>query len=322
MAARSAARQKRRYDFRGRTVLITGGSRGLGLVLARHFAQAGADLALTARDPDELVRARADLKDYGVDILTFPCDITDQAQVQSLVNTVRQYFGKIDVLVNNAGVIQVGPMETMTLDDYKEEMEVHFWGPLYVTLAVIPEMQQRQSGRIVNISSIGGKISVPHLLPYSASKFALVGLSEGMRGELMKDNVYVTTVCPGLMRTGSHVNAQFKGQNRLEYTLFSLSNAMPFSSIDADAAAAQIVKACRYGDPELVISIPAQIAATFHALFPGVTSDLLGLYNRFLPGPGGIGEERASGQESQTALSPSPLTSLSDQAVIPNNEAG
>ena len=261
-AARANARNRRVMNFHNRTVLITGGSRGLGLVMARQFAAKGANLVLVARDAEELARAREDLSVYNAEVLTVVCDITDHAQVDQMLAQVRERFGDIDVVVNNAGTIQVGPMEEMTYADYDEAMQTHYYAPLYLTLAVLPEMRRRKSGRIVNISSIGGKISVPHLLPYSASKFALVGLSEGMRSELDKDNMYVTTVCPGLMRTGSHVNAKFKGQHRAEYTLFSIGDSLPFTSTDAETAAKQIVTACKYGDAELVISIPAILRRT------------------------------------------------------------
>src|SRR5262249_29078614 len=144
--------------------------------------------------------------------------------------------------VNNAGIIQVGPMETMTLADYQEAMRVHYWGPLYTALAVLPQMKQRRAGRIVNITSIGGKVAVPHLLPYVGSKFALVGLSEGLRAELMKDGILVTTVVPGLMRTGSPRNAFFKGQNEAEYAWFKIGDSIPVLTTSAERAARRIVR--------------------------------------------------------------------------------
>jgi NAD(P)-dependent dehydrogenase (short-subunit alcohol dehydrogenase family) len=320
LAARAVVRRWREYDFKDKTVLITGGSRGLGLVLAREFAREGARIAICARDSEALDRARADLKARGASVLAVPCDVTERAQVNELVNTVQQHYGGIDVLVNNAGLIQVGPFEVMTLEDYEMAMKVHFWGPLYAMLAVLPLMRGRRSGRIVNISSIGGKISVPHLLPYSASKFALVGLSEGLRAELQKDGVVVTTVCPGLMRTGSPRNASFKGQHREEYAWFSISDSLPVTSMNAERAASQIVEACRHGDAEVVLSVQAQLAVKFHGLFPGLTADLLGIVNRLLPAPGGIGRGQAKGKESASPLSPSVLTSLSDMAAQRNNE--
>src|SRR5256885_462145 len=273
MAARALTRRKIEYDLRGKAVLITGGSRGLGLVLARELAVEGARLVICARDVDELERARDDLRERGADVLVVPCDVTERSQVNELAYIARDRFGQIDVLINNAGVIEVGPMEVMTLEDYEEAMKTHFWGPLYAILAVLPEMRKRRDGRIVNISSIGGKISVPHLVPYSASKFALVGLSEGLRAELAKDNVVVTTVCPGLMRTGSPRNATFKGQHRAEYAWFSISDALPVTSMNAERAARQIITACKRGDAEVVLSIQAELAVRFHGLFPGVTQD-------------------------------------------------
>jgi short-subunit dehydrogenase len=238
-----------------------------------------------------------------------------------MAHEVCESLGPIDVLINNAGIIQVGPAELMTIEDYEEAMRVHFWGPLYTTLATLPNMRQRRWGRIVNVSSIGGKVSVPHLIPYNVSKFALVGFSEGLRTELAKDNILVTTVCPGLMRTGSPHHALFKGQHRAEFTWFSLGDALPGLSMSAERAARQILQACQRGEAEVVLSLPAKLATTFHALFPGLTADLLGLANTFLlPGPGGIGTTRVQGSDSHSPLSPSWLTTLSDRAAQRNNE--
>jgi NAD(P)-dependent dehydrogenase (short-subunit alcohol dehydrogenase family) len=330
LAARAAVRRWRAYDFKDKAVLITGGSRGLGLVIARQVLRQGAHVAICARDEAELERAREelelervfhDLGQHDGQVLTIPCDVTDRAQVQAMVHTVQQHFGRIDVLINNAGMIQVGPVELMTLEDYEEAMKVHFWGPLYTVLAALPSMRQRQEGRIVNISSIGGKLSMPHLLPYNASKFALVGLSEGLRAELAKDRIVVTTVCPGLMRTGSPRNAFFKGQHRAEYTWFSISDALPLVSQSAERAARQIIAACQRGDAEVVLSLPAKLATTMHGLFPGWTADLLSLANTLvLPGPGGIGTAQRPGKDSSSQLSPSWLTTLSDKAAQRNNE--
>jgi short-subunit dehydrogenase len=319
-AIRVVVRSLRKYNLSGKTVLITGGSRGLGLVMARELIREGAHLAICARDQAELERARTDLIKYGADVLAVPCDVTDIEQVNKMVQTVRDRFGQINVLINNAGAIAVGPIEVMTPEDYEAAMKIHFWAPLYTTLAVLPEMRQRHEGRIVNISSIGGKISVPHLLPYSASKFALTGFSEGLRAELAKDGIVVTTICPGLMRTGSPHNAIFKGQHRAEYTWFSISDSLPIISMSAERAARQIIAACKHGDAEVVLSLTAQIAVKFHELFPGLTANLLGFFNKLLPKPGGIGTDSAKGKDSYSSASPSGLTALSDKAAEQNNE--
>lgn len=318
-AARALFRQSNSYSFRDRVVLITGGSRGLGLLIARELAREGARLAICARDEDELQRAQEELSQRA-EVIGIPCDITDHQQVEAFVQAAQNHFGQIDVLINNAGTINVGPMDVMTLEDYEQAMRAHFWGPLYAVLAVLPEMRRRGAGRIVNISSIGGKISVPHLLPYSASKFALVGLSEGLRAELRKDGILVTTICPGLMRTGSPRNASFKGRHEAEYAWFKISDSLPLISMDARRAARQIIDAARHGDAEVVLSIQAKAAAIFHGIFPGLTADILGLVNQLLPQAGGIGAAREKGRESESPLSRSWLTALTDRAAQENNQ--
>jgi short-subunit dehydrogenase len=310
----------RKCSFKDRVVVITGGSRGLGLLIARRFVAEGAKVVLVARNDAELHAAQLELRKVSRNVHTIACDISNEEDCKRIVRETLAAFGPIDVLINDAGVIQVGPLDSMTITDYEEAMKIHFWGPLNLIMSVVPFMREQRFGRIVNISSIGGMVSVPHLLPYSASKFALTGLSEGLRAELLRDGIYVTTVCPGLMRTGSHVNAYFKGRNQQEYAWFSIFNALPFSSINADKAADQIVEACRKGRAELVINLPAQFVSKFHGLFPGLTCDLMGMMNSALPKMGGIGPERVKGSGSQSFISPSLLTILSDKQVERNNE--
>jgi len=313
-------REARRIDFHDRVVLITGGSRGLGLVLGRAFAHEGARLAIVAREEDELRRAEKDLRGAGAEVRGFTCDVRDQGQVDATVAAVVEHYGGLDVLVNDAGVIQVGPVDHMTVADFEEAMGIHFWGPLYMMLAARPHLRASGAGRIVNISSIGGKVAVPHLVPYSASKFALTGLSDGMRAELARDGIRITTVCPGLMRTGSPPNAFFKGNNKAEYSWFALGS-LRLTSIDAERAARQIVTACRYGDPELTISVQAQALTRMNTLFPGLTAAIMKGVTRVLPAPDPqFGTARKTGWESQTPLAPSVLTRLSDEATTENNE--
>lgn len=313
---------RRRSDmqFRGKTAFVTGGSRGLGLLLARELSSRSAKVAISARDPEELARAKDQLESSGGEILTIEADMTMREEAEGSVQKVIQHFGSLDILINNAGTIAVGPSETMTIDDYRTSLNTHFWGPYFTAMAVIPTMQKKRAGRIVNISSIGGKISVPHLLPYSVGKFALTGFSEGLRSELLKDKVYVTTVCPGLMRTGSPRNALFKGNNEAEYAWFSISDSLPVLSISANRAARQIVDACARGDAELILSVPAKLATVVHGLFPDVTIDFLGLINRFLPSPGGIGQDVRTGKQSVSKASPSWITTLTEQAAQENNQ--
>jgi NAD(P)-dependent dehydrogenase (short-subunit alcohol dehydrogenase family) len=315
-----ALRGRATYDFRDKSVLITGGSRGLGLVLAREFAAEGARLTIVARDRVELEQARADLAARGAEVLAFTCDVRDQADVQSAIKRVVARYGSIDVLINNAGVIQAGPVEHMQVADFEDALNTHLWGPLYMMFAATPYMRRQSGGRVVNIASIGGKVAVPHLVPYTTSKFALVGFSDGMRAELARENIIVTTVCPGLMRTGSHLNALFKGQHAEEFTWFSIIDSLPISSINAQRAARQIVEACRRGDPQLLISIQAKMIALLTEVFPNLSARALKLMNQMLPAPTGSGGDATkTGWESQSPLAPSLLTRLSDRAAEENN---
>jgi NAD(P)-dependent dehydrogenase (short-subunit alcohol dehydrogenase family) len=317
-------RASRRMDFRGRSVIITGGSRGLGLVMARQLADEGARLTIAARDQEELERAREDLADHAQDssaIHIVRCDVAVREQAEELVAEAARRYGSVDVLVNNAGIIQVGPIEHMTLEDFERAMGVHFWGPLHTMLAAIPIMRRQRFGRIVNVSSIGGKIGVPHLVPYCASKYALTGLSESVRSELTKDGIYVTTVCPGLMRTGSPFNAWFKGNHRAEFAWFVISDSMPIATIDARRAAAQVIEACRFGEAELVITFPAKLAIIANAVLPESMAVMMAFTNRVLPAPTGLDDKAArSGWQSLSDWAPSKLTTLSERAAAENNE--
>jgi NAD(P)-dependent dehydrogenase (short-subunit alcohol dehydrogenase family) len=304
-----------RYDLAGKVVVITGGSRGLGFALAQECASQGANVAICARDEQELRRAQQSIAaEFGMQVLSHVCNVTSNEEVQEFIRTVLARFGRIDVLINNAGIISVGPVESQTLEDFEEAMDVMYWGAVYPTLAAFPQMQSRGEGRIANIASIGGKMSVPHLLPYSAAKFATVGFSEGLRAELAKDGVKVTTVCPGLMRTGSHLNAYFKGKHRQEFTWFSFGATLPVISIDARRAARKIVNAIRRGDAELVITPQAKLAALAHGIAPGVTANVLGLVNRAMPGPNGD-QDRYLGKDSQTVLTRSFLQKAGQEAA-------
>ncbi|MFB3827778.1 MAG: SDR family NAD(P)-dependent oxidoreductase [Bryobacteraceae bacterium] len=288
LALRAGYRRLREADIAGCVVLITGGSRGLGLSMARAFGAEGCRVAICARNTEELDRACRDLEARGIEVIAVPCDVTDRAQVDGLAQSVLRHFGRVDILVNNAGIIQVGPVESMTLEDFEQAMAVMFWGVVYPTLALLPHFLGRGAGRIVNITSIGGKVSVPHLLPYNCAKFAAVGFSEGLRAELAGRGVRVTTIAPGLMRTGSYLNGIFKGDPERESLWFGVSANLPLATIGGSRAARQIVAAVKRGDAERVLTAPANLMARFHGLFPGATADLLGLVNRLvLPAPTG-----------------------------------
>jgi NAD(P)-dependent dehydrogenase (short-subunit alcohol dehydrogenase family) len=286
IAAREALARGRESDLYGAVALVTGGSRGLGLALSRELARQGCRLAICARDETELEDARVDLKRSGAEVIAVPCDVADPAEVAAMVEAVTRHYGRIDILVNNAGIIVVAPVETLTRADFERVIGVNFWGALNPTLEVLPGMRAQGSGRIVNITSIGGKIAVPHLLPYTCAKFAAVGLSEGLRAELANTGITVTTVVPGLMRTGSHLHAEFGGEQEAEYRWFALNASAPYPiAIGADRAARLIVRAVKRGQAECTYPISAVAAARLSGLLPGTTTNALTLVDRFLPQP-------------------------------------
>jgi short-subunit dehydrogenase len=317
-------RQRAGFDWFEKVVVITGGSRGLGLCLAREVASRGAKVALLARDMDELMKAQTDLIERGVSgVMCWECDVRDRESVQAAIEAVHHEYGRVDVLINGAGVINVGPLKHMSLDDFGDAMQTHFWGPLHTIHAVTPLMRMQGGGRIVNIASVGGKISVPHLAAYSASKAALVGLSNALRTELAAQNIWVTTAMPGPMRTGGHVNAQYKGKNHEEFTWFALVSSLPVLSMDARVAARQIVDAVQRGDATVVVPPALRASLVLNELLPEVMAKGLRWFHALLPQQNlnqPEGDAGKTGWESQSAWAPSVLTRMQDKAVEANNE--
>ena len=309
------------FRYAGKAVAITGGSRGLGLVMARQLARKGARIAFCARDGGEVERARAELAQIGADVLGLPCDVSDAGQAESFIQQAVQRFGRLDVLINNAGIIQVAPLECMGLHDFREAMEINCFGTLHTALAALPHLRA-QRGRLVNIASIGGAIAIPHLTPYTASKFAAVGLSEALATECGRWGVSVTTILPFVMRTGSHVNALFKGQRQREFAWFSIGASLPGTSVSAERAARRILLAGARRERYVTIGAVAKLARIVHALLPGTVQRIAGLVNRVLPDAGGAGPEQPAepGWQHRRPLARGPLTKLGDDAARRNRE--
>ncbi|HEY0757998.1 MAG TPA: SDR family NAD(P)-dependent oxidoreductase [Acidisarcina sp.] len=285
----SALRSRNRWT--GKTVVITGGSRGLGFALASEFGRSGANLVLAARDGDELARARDLLLERGHisserQVQLEVCNLASRPDAEKMIESALARWDTVDVLVNNAGIIRVGPAATQSIEDFVEAMDTNFYAMLYCTWAVLPHMIARGAGDIINVTSFGGKVAVPHMLSYSASKFAATGFSEGLHTEVKQYGIHVTTICPGLLRTGSHLNAEFKGRHADEYRWFSAGASLPFVSVDAARAARLIVGAAARRDVELIISPQAAAGVRAAALMPTTTARILRLVNWMLPKAG------------------------------------
>lgn len=271
-----------KLDLRGKVVLITGGSRGLGFALCEELGAQGCRFALCARNAEELEQVRERLASKNIEAATFVCDISERAEIESLMERVIEHFGRVDVLINNAGMIKVGPFDAFELSDFEYAMSVMFWAPVNLTFAVLPHMRRQGNGSIVNITSIGGRVSVPHLLPYSCAKFALVGFSTGLSTELHTEGIHVLTVVPGLMRTGSYLNAEFTGPAEKEFAWFGILGNLPGFSVAAQYAASCIRGAVENQRRICTISVPAKLIAASEALAPELTRRSLEFVNRTL----------------------------------------
>jgi len=278
----------------GAVVLITGGSRGLGYAIASRFARSPVRLVLAARDHLELATAQEMLLTehphlHAQDFYLVAADLSNPAECRRVITEVLNHFGRIDVLVNNAGIIEVGPAEAQPLDAFYRAMHVHFYGPLHLIWAALPHLRKQEAmpgwarrAAIVNIASIGGKVAVPHMLPYTASKFALVGFSEGLHAELRRHNIHVTTVCPGLMRTGGEHHADYIGDVDAERRWFNFVARAPLLSTSVNHAACRVYSAVSQGCAEITITPHAWLAARITGLCPGTTQVVSGLANEYV----------------------------------------
>ena len=314
------------YSFAGKTCVVTGGSRGFGLVLARKLVRAGASVAVCARDDDQVRRAADELarRSDPRRVVGGVCDVTDRGDVRRFLGLVTEKLGPVDVLVNNAGLISFGPQASLTPQDYEDSLKTHFWGPYFFTEEVLPHMRRRRAGRVLNVASVGGRVPLVHGNAYTVGKHALVGYSEGLRAEVCKDGVYITTACPGLMRTGSPRHALVRGRHEIEYAGFKILDSLPGLSCSTEYAADRCLDALKAGTPEVIPPPPFAAAALFHDVFRNLSLDLLGLLGRALPdAPGPVGGEytpAVKGYEAETPLTQSPLTELTRRAAVRNNE--
>ncbi|SNC62438.1 Short-chain dehydrogenase [Kytococcus aerolatus] len=312
--------------------LVMGASRGLGLLCAEQFLQHGYRVVLSSRSRDSLEAARDQLlAEYpGATLDVAPCDISDRAAVTTLVEHVERDLAPIEVLLTVAGIIQVGPVQAMTLEHFDQAVSTMLMGPVNLTLQVLPHMRERGRGRIGTVTSVGGKVAPPHLLPYSTAKFGAVGFSEGLTAELAGTGITATTIVPGLMRTGSHDAAQFTGDVAREFAWFGPSASLPLLAMDAERAAERMVHGVLEGHTHVMLSPVTQVGSRVHGLAPSFTTRLMGLANRVLPtapavdplGPGTTVEGRVArqGLTGRARRVVDALSTLGDRAGEQNNE--
>lgn len=284
--------------------LVAGASRGLGLLVARELGDRGYRLVICARNDAELEAAEQQLELRGHETHARVCDVGDNAAVTELVREVEDHLGPVEVLVTVAGIIQVGPLQSLDHQHFEEAVASMLWGPVNLALAVLGPMRARARGHIATVTSIGGMVSVPHLLPYSTAKFGAVGFSQGLRAELSGTGISVTTVVPGLMRTGSHLRALFTGNQAAEYGWFSVGASAPVVSMDAQRAARRIVDGILAGKGMVVLTPLAKVAMRIHGIAPATTTALLGLLGRLLPAAPAGNSTTIAGYEARGKMSP------------------
>ncbi len=318
---RSHIRTKRRIELDGRVIVLTGASSGHGLILAKQAAREHAKIVIAARSSDDLEAVKKELVELGAGVvLAIPTDIRELSQVQHLVERTLSEFGKIDILINNAGIMTVGPVESMTVDDFQDHLATNFLGAMYATLEVIPHMKSRNFGRIVNIVSVGGKRAVPHMLPYTASKFALAGFTQGLQAELAKDGIFVTGVYPKPMRTGGHTHVLVRGNKTKEYGMFGLLANTPLVSSSPHSVARAVLEAVKNGDPELVIGWSTKCFLAAQSLLPTLFAEATALGTRLLPEDPGDGS--ASRGEDLKGVVPRALNALVPTETRPQPDSG
>ena len=315
--------------------LLLGASRGLGLLMAEELVSRGFVVHACARDADELDRAADRLaaggsRDAGPRFVPHVCDVRDAAAVEALVAEVVEADGRLDVAIHVAGVIQVGHVDTVTLGHFHDAIDTMLWGPVHLALAVLPVMRSAGHGRLGVVSSVGGLVAVPRLVPYSVAKFGAVGLAEGLYAELAGTGVTVTAVTPGLMRTGGHVRARFVDDDRADYAWFAPAASLPGLSISAGRAARRIVDGVLAGRPTVELTPLTVVARRVHGLAPATTVRILGVVSRVLPGPsrravdpGSLDAPAVEGGVARSRLGSrfvDALSVLGDRAARRNNE--
>lgn len=312
------------FEWEGKSALITGGSRGLGLAIARAMINKGVKVTLVARKPEELENAREMLLGEfpEAQICTVICDVTKKEDLQKAIDDALEAFGMVDVVVNNAGAITVGPFESMTVSDFEAQMKLHLYAVVQSTQLVLPHFRERGGGRIINICSLGGRVAVPHMSAYDASKFALAGFSQGVASELARQNIIVTTVYPTLMKTGSAIQAVFKGDHEKEFAWFESVDNLPGISMSAATVAKKILNASANGDSELIPSIFGRARILGSALLPELmNATMVFLANRLPKGQSGV---RQTGHQSRSLfdrlLLTRPLKSVARKAEKENNQ--
>lgn len=253
--------------FQGKTIIITGGSSGVGRELALRLARRGASLALIARDEKKLKKATEELGDFRSDgqiIDIFACDVSDRADVEKTFSQIAGRFGAIHILINSAGILRESYFERQSLETFHEVMDINFFGTLYCIKAVLPFFKEKNGGRIINISSVAGLMGVFGYSAYCASKHAIAGLTSSLRSEFRPQNIHFHIVCPPEFTSPmvDELNRNRTPENR------ALAQTIPVMTSGAVADA--IIKGIEKNRYEIIPGLPARVLTRLDRWFPSI----------------------------------------------------
>ena len=253
-------------NFENKVVVITGASSGIGEAAAEQFAKKGANLVLVARRKEKLEQVEKNLSKYSVKILICVCDVSDKDQVKQMSEKVIETFSKIDILVNNAGFVIYGKVKELSIEDIESQMKTNYFGTIYCTKSFLPHFLEQNYGHIVNVASVGASFGVPGIASYCATKYAMLGFSEGLKHELHNTGVGITVVSPIQVRTNLFNHPSFKNFT-LKATGISLSS---------ETVANAIIKASDSSRLEITVPSFVRIGIWVKQTFPFLINPIIG----------------------------------------------
>ena len=252
-------------DFKNKTVLITGASSGIGKESAIEFAKKGANIVLVSRTKEKLESVEDELKKFNVTTLAYKCDVSKKDQVKEMSIIVLEKFDSVDILVNNAGFAIYGSVTDLSIDDIESQMETNYFGMIYCIKNFLPSMLDKKSGHIVNVASVAASFGLPGIASYCASKFAMLGFSEGLKHELKNSGVGITVVSPIMVRTNFFDHPSFEKMPKFSPT-----------SLSSKTVAKAILKAANSSRLEIIVPSVVRGAVWFKHTFPYLINPIMG----------------------------------------------
>jgi short-subunit dehydrogenase len=251
-------------NFKDKIVLITGASSGIGEASAIQFAKKGSDIVLVARSMEKLQQVEKKISNFKTKTLVCQCDVSDKSQVKKMAQEVLEKFGRVDVLVNNAGFAIYGSISDLTTEEIESQMKTNYFGMVYCIKNFLPKMLEQKSGHIVNVASVAASFGLPGIASYCASKFAMLGFSEGLQHELKETGVGITVVSPIMVRTNFFDHSSFEKMPKYSPT-----------SLSPETVAKTVLKAASSSRLEIIVPSIVRIAVWVKHTFPYLINPIL-----------------------------------------------